>query len=367
VPSVAFYISGHGLGHASRQVEIVNALGARRPDLEIVLRTSAPAWFFERTVGVPFTLIAGATDTGVVQLDSLRLDEAATIAEARAFHSTLAARAAREAALLHAHDARLVVADVPALACAAAAAAGLPSVAIANFTWDWIYAGYGTSGHDAADLIQLIGAAYASAEAAWRLPMHGGFATFQSIIDVPFVARRARHPRAEVCQRLRLPADIPLVLSSFGGYGLHGFDPNTLDCLSSYGVVLAERERVATAPSRAGIYVVPESDLYGTSLRYEDLVGAVDVVATKPGYGIIAECLTNRTALLYTSRGNFREYDVLVSEMPRFLRSEFLAQDALLGGRWRDALDRVMTKPDPPEHPATNGAEVVAGMIAGRV
>ena len=39
--SVAFYISGHGFGHASRQIELINALGTRRPDLSIVVRTSA--------------------------------------------------------------------------------------------------------------------------------------------------------------------------------------------------------------------------------------------------------------------------------------------------------------------------------------
>ena len=39
---------------------------------------------------------------------------------------------------------------------------------------------------------------------------------------------------------------------------------------------------------------------------------AADVVVTKPGYGIIAECLANDTAIVYTSRGEFAEYDVLV-------------------------------------------------------
>jgi hypothetical protein len=46
---VVFYISGHGLGHASRDIEVMRALLARRPDLPIVVRTSAPRWLFERT------------------------------------------------------------------------------------------------------------------------------------------------------------------------------------------------------------------------------------------------------------------------------------------------------------------------------
>ncbi len=63
--------------------------------------------------------------------------------------------------------------------------------------------------------------------------------------------------------------------------------------------------------------------MYAAGLRYEDVVRAVDVVVTKPGYGIIAECLANDTALLYTSRGHFIEYDVLTRDAPRFLRTAY--------------------------------------------
>ena len=56
-------------------------------------------------------------------------------------------------------------------------------------------------------------------------------------------------------------------------------------------------------------------------------------MVTKPGYGIIAECVANGTAMLYTSRGHFVEYDVLVREMPRFVRCGFIDQEALFAGR----------------------------------
>jgi hypothetical protein len=103
-----FYISGHGFGHASRQIEIINALGSLTPDVGIVVRTSAPRWLFDRTIRVPITFSAGACDTGVVQIDSLRLDERATIAEAHEFHRHLQQRAASEARLLRETGATLV-------------------------------------------------------------------------------------------------------------------------------------------------------------------------------------------------------------------------------------------------------------------
>jgi hypothetical protein len=357
VAAVAFYISGHGFGHASRQIEIINAFARRRPDEAVLVRTAVARWLLDRTITAPFVLDDRPVDTGVVQLDSLRLDAAGTIAAARDFHATLDARAARESAPLRALDVRFVVTDAPPLACAAAARAGVPSVVVSNFTWDWIYAEYREHLDSAPGLIPAIQSAYRLADAAWRLPMHGGFETFDppsrpgaSPIDVPFVARHATRAPADTRSRLGLPLDRKLVLASFGGYGVEGLDLDTLDLEPPWQIAR-----------------VPDAAIYDAGVRYEDLVRAVDAVVTKPGYGIIAECIANGTALVYTSRGRFAEYPVLVREMPRYLRCAYLDNDDLMAGRWRAAVLEAVNAPPPPERPATNGAEVIADMIASRV
>ena len=360
--AVAFYISGHGFGHASRQIEVINALGDLRPDLRILVRTSAARWLFERTVRVPFDFQQADCDTGAVQLDSLRLDAADTVGRAARFYATIAARAEREAAILRDAATVLVIADAPPLACAAAARAGVPSIVISNFTWDWIYEEYGEYLPAAPALLPTIRTAYSTAAEAWRLPMHGGFEPFDVIRDLPFVARHAIHTPEHTRTRLGLPRTGRLALSSFGGYGIDGFDPARLDCLDEFGVVLTGRDPQGV-PAPPGVHVVDENRLYGQGLRYEDLVRAVDVVVTKPGYGIIAECLANDTALLYTSRGRFREYDVLVAAVPSFLRAGFIEMDALLAGRWKASLRALIGLPAPPERPPTDGAVVAARWI----
>lgn len=98
-------------------------------------------------------------------------------------------------------------------------------------------------------------------------------------------------------------------------------------------------------------------------LRYQDLVAAADVVVSKPGYGIVSECVANGTALLYTSRGRFIEYDRFVAEMPRLLRCRYLSQEDLFAGRWADAVDALTAQPPPPEQPPLHGASVAAGEI----
>ncbi len=365
MPSVFFYISGHGFGHASREIEVINTLAPLVPDHRIAIRTGASRWLFDRTVRAPFTWLEGAADTGVTQIDSLRLDAAATIDHAAAFHRDLPARISREVAILREHDARFVIADVPPLACAAAAEAGIPAVALANFTWDWIYEAYPDALAAAPDLLPAIREAYGRIDEAWRLPMHGGFATFRNVVDVPFIARHAARTRAEVRQTLGLPPDRALALVSFGGYGIAGFDPFRLDCLASYGVVITVNGPAAPVPE--GVHTIDEAALHHSGVRYEDLVAAVDVVVSKPGFGIISECLANGTALLYTSRGRFVEYDVMVADMPRVLRCGHLELSSLLAGRWLAALTRVVALPLPPEQPPTNGAEIIAARIAERL
>lgn len=364
MPSVFFYISGHGFGHTVRQIAIINALGARARDLGIVVRTAAPRRLFDQSVRVPITFLEGENDTGVVQIDSVRLDQRTTIARANEFYETLNERAATEAALLREHDARLVISDAPPLACAAAAVNRMPSIVVSNFTWDWIYEGYAEELAAAPRLLPAIRNAYAQADAGWRMPLHGGFATVPDVSDIPFVARHARTDRSpeDVRRALSLPADRPLALVSFGGYGVSGLQLHHLDCLDLIDLVL-------TAPANeihlidGPVHRVAEEDIYSRGLRYVDLVAVADVVVTKPGYGIIADCVANRTAMLYTSRGRFVEYDVMVAQMPRFLRCEFIDLEAFLAGRWRSALQSLLEKPEPREEPRTDGADVVAELI----
>ena len=97
------------------------------------------------------------------------------------------------------------------------------------------------------------------------------------------------------------------------------------------------------------------------------MVAAVDVVVTKPGYGIISECLANDTALLYTDRGHFIEYDVLVAEMPRHVRCGYLPQAAILRGDWRGALEAALATPRPTSPLGTDGAAVAADWIVAQL
>jgi hypothetical protein len=346
---IVFYVSGHGFGHASRDVELMLALMARQPSARIIVRTSVAGWLFAPLAGFGGIDVQQVeTDTGITQIDSLTIDEDDTVRRAADFYAQFDAHAAREAGMLTAGGADLVVGDVPPLAFAAAARAGIRSVAVGNFTWDWIYSIYPAFDRLAPHVMPAITRAYAATSHALRLPIHGGFEPMAAVTrDIPFIARRSGRDPAETRRALGLGGDRPVVLASFGAYGA---DLPLERLLQSDRVALVDPRREPPA-----------------GFVYQDLVAAADVVVSKPGYGIVSDCVANHTALLYTSRGRFVEYDLFVEEMPRVLRCRYISQEDLLAGRWADSIDALLAQPAPPEQARVDGAAVAAETIVNLI
>ena len=125
--AIAFCISGHGFGHASRQVEAINAFGTLRPDQSIHVFTKASRWLLDRTIRVPVTIVEQAVDSGAIQRDSLVLDIPATLAAAAQFEDHADEGAAALAREFRARDVRVVVCDAPPMACTAARSSSISS------------------------------------------------------------------------------------------------------------------------------------------------------------------------------------------------------------------------------------------------
>jgi L-arabinokinase len=367
--AIVYYISGHGFGHATRSIEVINAILARRPETRVGVRTSAPRWLFDVTIKGKVTYSSLECDTGVVQLDALALDEADSIRRASAFHSDLVTRAASETRALRELGAGLIVGDIPPLAFAVGASAGIASVALGNFTWDWVYADYPRV-RLAPSLLPAIRTAYSKASMTLRLPMSAGFETMSNIKDIPFVARHAGKTREEVVKGLKLPGDKPFVLASFGGYGLPSLETEALGKFKKYTVLHTTsapmgraRKDTPTVERKGSLLNINVEAMYDLGIRYEDLIGAAEAVVTKPGYGIVADAIANDTAILYTSRGHFPEYEILVEEMPKYQRAAFIGHDDLVAGKWESHLDKLLAQPRMKKKPETNGADVAAEIL----
>ncbi len=350
-----YYISGHGLGHASRSLQIIGTLRRRHPQLAVEIVSRAAPWFLHGAAPGGVAIRPAAFDIGVIQRDSLEMDLPATC---RAWQELFARRPqllAAEAESLARGGVSLVVADIPALPLAAARQAGIPAVGLSNFTWDWICRGFVAEEPAFAEIAATLAGDYAAADRILALPFSAGLPPGPSVEHLPLVARRASRPPRDTRRALGLPADKRVALISFGGFGLGDFDFSPLGRLTSW-VFLSEPALAGQAPN---LRVIPPG-----SCHYPDLVAAADVVVTKPGYGIVSEAIANQTAVLYTERGSFREQSLLIAALHRYTRALAIDNRRLRCGEWGEALETLVRQPAPAETLAADGDVVAADRLA---
>jgi UDP:flavonoid glycosyltransferase YjiC (YdhE family) len=366
-PTVLLYTSSHGFGHAVRCGVLCLALRKALPELRIIARTAAPPWIFPPDVDVESCLI----DTGVVQPSSLEIDAQATL-------ERYAAQVTREEAVIEAEvahvreiGAQVIVGDVPAAAFEIAARAGVPSIGLANFTWDWIYEPFADERPVYAPLLTNLRAQYTRASRLLRLPFHGDMGAFPVVEDIPLIARRSPATRAETRKRFGLPLEAPIVLFSFGGHVSEHPDENRLAQLGEYGFVTTTSTVHPRSSSEDGCQEGPTAIRRGRNLfvlpqlaeGYVDLLAACNVVVTKPGYGIVADLIANRVPALYGSRGGFREEPVLVRALEEEARAVAVERSALDTLDLGPALARLSALDRPWTERPIDGADIAARRI----
>jgi L-arabinokinase len=301
-------VSGHGYGHATRSEAILAALREAAPDAELHVVSDAPERLFASVAGVRYR--ARPIEVGLVQRDGVESDIAATEVRLERFLDEFEALAEDEARFLGAIGARIVVGDIPAIAFAAAARAGVPSIAVSNFTWDFIYAPRADASSVFRRAVERFSDAYRNAELHLRLPFSPPSGPFRRSADVPLVVRPARTEPAATRAALGLAADPrPLVLLSFGGLGMElagdGFRTDPLHHYLRVG-------GVETVKTEGNFTSLP-----GSAFFHPDLISAASVVVSKPGYGIVSEAVAAGRPLLYVARHDFPEFPILVDGLRR--------------------------------------------------
>nr|CAB3494936.1 unnamed protein product [Digitaria exilis] len=222
----AFYLTGHGFGHATRAIEVSPALplasripatlrtptgvlsGSQpRPAFpwlrgsqvvrhliaaghEVHVATAVPEFVFTAEVRSPRLRIRRVIlDCGAVQADPLTVDPLATLEK---------------------------VSDVVPVVCRVAADMGIRSVCIGNFSWDYIYSEYiMDAGYHHRSIVWQIAEDYAHCDILLRLPGYGP--TFRNVIDAPLIVRGLRKSRSEVRKELGLEENAKVLVFNFGG------------------------------------------------------------------------------------------------------------------------------------------------------
>jgi UDP:flavonoid glycosyltransferase YjiC (YdhE family) len=357
---VAFFITPHGYGHAARAAAVMAAWRRLSPDVHFEIFTRVPAWFFEDTLGSTFVLHNVLTDIGMVQRTALDEDLEETLHQLDRFLAFDPVIIHRLAEYLRSSECRLVVCDIAPLGIAVAHAAGIPSVLIENFTWDYIYEGYLEKDGRFRDPIERMRALYASVD--YRIQTEPVCQRAPCQLTTAPVSRMPRTAPSHIRQQLGIPDGARMVLITMGGFS---WEYRFLETLGEYPGVFFVVPGASEAWEKMGTTRTMPANLIALPHRsrffHPDLVNASDAVIGKVGYSTVAEVYWAGVPFGYVSRPHFRESQALVQfiaqEMPGILLDESFDT-----GDWLVRLPEILTLPRVLRQ-GQNGAEQAARFL----
>jgi len=346
---LCYYVTGHGFGHAIRTTQILKALPA---DLPFIVKTSAPERLFrEELPGRAFEYIAAEYDCGCLQADSVTVLKRETLTRYAQIARRNLAQLPDEIAFLKEQGVRCVASDIPSFPLYAAREAGVPSAAVANFTWYDIYAEYAETPEDAA-LLHQMATEYAAATVGLITPLNLPATPdlFPKTERVPLIARRGTSIREAFTHAYGIPSGKHLALLYLGGWGLEINWP-ALEQLSDWVFLL---DRPVPVPAA-------NVDSFNPHFwRYADVAASVDAVVSKAGYGTVTECIANSVPLVYLPRSGFAEHDALVLGLNAWGGGIEISEAAFHAGDWAAALETALTTQPDPNCFQTDGAQMIA-------
>jgi len=204
-------------------------------------------------------------------------------------------------------------------------------------------------------VVEQFAAAYAAADLLLRLPFAPDMEVFPRRVDVGLLAAPGRARREELAAWSGARPDAVWALPAFTSLALAS---GALDRIAAES---PDHEFFTLAPldwRRRNIHTLDPA-----RIAFSDLLASVDVVLSKPGYGLVSDCVANRKPLIHAVRENFAESEILVRDIRRYLRQTAISADDLYAGRWRSALDAIARAPSPPERLPGDGARQAADRI----
>lgn len=354
---LAYFVSSHGFGHATRAGAVMAALRAHDPALNLHVFTEAPAWLFAESVPGGVTYHRAVTDVGVVQHSALSEDLPATLRRLDDFLPFDPHLLRHWADWLRQLRCSLVVCDIAPLGLAVAQAAELPSVLIENFTWDWIYEPYIAAEPGFARHLPSLRVAFALATyhlQAEPICQPDPAATG----TLPPIGRLPRQTRAATRAALGLAPHERLVLVTLGGMaGDLPLPPAGSGPADTVYVVPGGSDE----PRRAGQRLLLP---HHAAFFHPDLIHAGDAVVGKLGYSTVVEACQAGVPFGYVPRAGFRESPVMAAFVQSHLPSVEIPVDVFPSGGWgAHAAQLLSHRPSPPAAP--NGADVAADYILG--
>jgi hypothetical protein len=355
--SIAYYISAHGYGHGVRSCDVIRALNSHYPQLNIHIISQLPVSFLASRIGgaIHNPVRSESFDVGMVQLDSIRVDVDATLNKVQQLYERRKQIVAQESVFLRENDIRLIVTDIAALPIEAAALLGIPRIAIGNFAWDWIYSAFQSRDVRWKSIVNVFREQYSKTDMLLRLPFSDAMESFPHIEDIPLTAAPGINRREMISRITGCDPDKKWILLSFTTLE---WSAHALDRVEQ----LSDCEFFTVLPlmwKRNNIHSLDREQV-----TFSDAVASVDAIISKPGFGILSDCVVNQKPIIYAERSDFLEYPILEAAIKKYLKHVHIPADDLYAGNLQTSLDRIWTRPEPKEKLVGGGDTLAAHRIA---
>ena len=306
---------------------MLEALQKDLPNLHPHLFTTVPESLFAETLN-NFSYHPLSCDVGLVQKNGLQTDLPATITalqESLPFDHELVNGLASNI-----QECQLVLCDIAPLGILAAKRAGIISVLIENFTWDWIYKAYLPDHPELQQSIDYLSTQYQQADFHIRTEPVCGSQKGDLLCSPIF--RRIRTPPAEIRQSLQC-GNGPLILITMGGVDLDLPFVHQLAAISDTFFILAGQQE--TRRLAENVLLLSRNSGY----YHPDLINSADLVICKSGYSTMAECVQSGVPIVTVGRTTFPESAVLEQFCTMQLNGQTLTPEVFLAGNWLKNLD----------------------------
>ncbi len=350
---IAFFISPHGFGHAARAAGVMEALAEIESSLQFDIFTTVPDWFFASSNSFGYQYHRLETDIGLIQKTPFQEDLPATVQKLKDFLPFNQSRIAAVAEKIRHLECQLVVCDIAPMGIRVARKAGVPSVLIENFTWDWIYQAYEEEGFNAFNAyLQPI-----FAEATCHIQTQPICKPESADFTADPASRKIKYSAAHIRQRLGLPDSCKLVMITAGGVRKnYGFIDKLKSQTDIHFIIpgASDSENI-----QDNLILLPENSGY----FHPDLINAADAVVGKVGYSTIAEIYQAGVPFGYSARTHYRESKPLVDFVQNHMSGLPVAEIEFQNASFTDCIEELLQMPRAKSH-RPNGADQIADFIA---
>jgi len=341
--NIAYFVSSHGFGHATRSTAVMEALIALDPGLDFHIFSTVPTWLFQETLNGNFEYHEIPVDIGLVQKSSLAEDLEGTIHQLDEWLPFSPERIKNLAEMLIQQKCRLVICDIAPLGVAVAEAANIPSLLIENFTWDWIYEGY----------LNTLDQQYANRLSGHIKYLRQWFdcTTFHiqtspvcslipeaNLVTGP-VSRRHKEKPEEIRRQLDLSMSGKMVLITMGGIPWDYTSLQSLEKLPETVFLIpgASNQRVRNN----NLILLP----HHSGFLHPDLIRSADALIGKVGYSTVAEAYRAGIPFGYIDRPLFRESATMISFIKKKMKGTLISKDLFAGKNWQKTLTELLELP----------------------